>query len=374
MSSYRHWKLERDTSDPNAGVVWAILDTADSSTNTLGAEVMVELRLILDELEKDRPKGLIFKSAKEAGFIAGANIEEFTSADTPEKARLIIKRGWDIYNQLAAVKYPTLALVRGHCMGGGTELALACRYRIAVDEPGTKFALPEVMLGIVPGWGGMLRLPQIVGPAAAMDMMLTGKNIDARAREENGPGRRMRAAAGHGQRRPHAGAVRQAAAPGATAFDAETDERPAQGHGGERREEAGGEARAPGTLPGALRHHRPVAELRRQHARGTGRRTDVARRAGQASDHAQPDPRLLSAGPAQGFRQGRTGLRTAPRARGRRRRHGRRRRRLVRAARHDRDAAGPDHRAHRPGRRPCREVPRERSCATRSSPALRSTA
>jgi acetyl-CoA C-acetyltransferase len=186
MSSYRHWKLERDTSDPNAGVVWAILDTADSSTNTLGAEVMVELRLILDELEKDRPKGLIFKSAKEAGFIAGANIEEFTSADTPEKARLIIKRGWDIYNQLAAVKYPTLALVRGHCMGGGTELALACRYRIAVDEPGTKFALPEVMLGIVPGWGGMLRLPQIVGPAAAMDMMLTGKNIDAKRAKKMG--------------------------------------------------------------------------------------------------------------------------------------------------------------------------------------------
>jgi 3-hydroxyacyl-CoA dehydrogenase/enoyl-CoA hydratase/3-hydroxybutyryl-CoA epimerase len=167
-------------------VVWAILDTADSSTNTLGAEVMVELRLILEELEADRPRGLIFKSAKEAGFIAGANIEEFTSADTPEKARVIIKRGWDIYNQLAAVKYPTLALVRGHCMGGGTELALACRYRIAVDEPGTKFALPEVMLGIVPGWGGMLRLPQIVGPAAALDMMLTGKNIDAKRAKKMG--------------------------------------------------------------------------------------------------------------------------------------------------------------------------------------------
>ncbi len=182
MSKFRHWKLEREVD----GVVWAILDTADSSTNTLGAEVMVELRLILDEMEKDRPKGLIFRSAKEAGFIAGANIEEFTSADTPEKARVIIQRGWDIYNRLAAVSYPTLALVRGHCMGGGTELALACRYRIAVDEPGTKFALPEVMLGIVPGWGGMLRLPQIVGPAAAMDMMLTGKNIDAKRARKMG--------------------------------------------------------------------------------------------------------------------------------------------------------------------------------------------
>jgi 3-hydroxyacyl-CoA dehydrogenase/enoyl-CoA hydratase/3-hydroxybutyryl-CoA epimerase len=179
--SYKHWKLERE-----ADVAWAILDTADSSTNTLGAEVMTELGLILDECEKNPPKGLIFTSAKEAGFIAGANIEEFVSSDTPEKARVLIKRGWDTYNRLAAVSYPTLALVRGHCMGGGTELALACRYRIAVDEPGTKFALPEVMLGIVPGWGGMLRLPQIVGPAAALDMMLTGKNIDAKRAKKVG--------------------------------------------------------------------------------------------------------------------------------------------------------------------------------------------
>ncbi len=182
MSNFKHWRLEREAD----GLAWAILDTADSSTNTLGAAVMTELGLMLDECEENPPKGLIFKSAKNAGFIAGANIEEFTSADTPEKARALIKRGWDTYNRLAAVGYPTLALVRGHCMGGGTELALACHYRIAVDETGTKFALPEVMLGIVPGWGGMLRLPQLVGPAAAMDMMLTGKNIDAKRAKKMG--------------------------------------------------------------------------------------------------------------------------------------------------------------------------------------------
>jgi len=184
MSNYKHWRLEREAGD--AGVAWAVLDTADSSTNTLGAAVMDELGLILDDCERNPPKGLIFTSAKEAGFIAGANIEEFVSADTPEKARVLIRRGWDTYNRLAAVGYPTLALVRGHCMGGGTELALACRYRIAVDEPGTRFALPEVMLGIVPGWGGMLRLPQIIGPAAALDMMLTGKNIDAKRAKKMG--------------------------------------------------------------------------------------------------------------------------------------------------------------------------------------------
>ena len=184
MSNFKHWRLEREAGD--AGVAWAVLGTADSSTNTLGADVMAELGLILDECAKNPPRGLIFKSAKEAGFIAGANIEEFVASDTPEKARALVKRGWDLYNRLAAVSYPTLALVRGHCMGGGTELALACRYRIAIDEPGTKFALPEVMLGIVPGWGGMLRLPQIVGPAAALDMMLTGKNIDAKRAKKMG--------------------------------------------------------------------------------------------------------------------------------------------------------------------------------------------
>ena len=101
----QHWKLERE----GDGLAWAILDTANSSTNTLGAAVMIELGLILDECQKNLPKGLIFKSAKEAGFIAGANIEEFVSADTPEKARVLIQRGWDTYNRLASVSYPTLA-------------------------------------------------------------------------------------------------------------------------------------------------------------------------------------------------------------------------------------------------------------------------
>jgi 3-hydroxyacyl-CoA dehydrogenase/enoyl-CoA hydratase/3-hydroxybutyryl-CoA epimerase len=75
-----------------------------------------------------------------------------------------VTRGWQLFNRLAAVSYPTLALVRGHCLGGGLELALACRYLLAVDEPSTRMGLPEVMLGIVPGWGGMLRLPERIGP------------------------------------------------------------------------------------------------------------------------------------------------------------------------------------------------------------------
>jgi 3-hydroxyacyl-CoA dehydrogenase/enoyl-CoA hydratase/3-hydroxybutyryl-CoA epimerase len=98
----------------------------------------------------------------------------------------LVKRGWDTYNKLAALPFPTLALVSGFCMGGGVELALACRYRIAVDQPGTRFALPEVMLGIMPAWGGVMRLPRLVGPSAALDMLLTGRAVDARRAKRMG--------------------------------------------------------------------------------------------------------------------------------------------------------------------------------------------
>lgn len=172
----RHWKLERDAD----GLAWATLDVADASTNTLGGAVMGELAGLLDELDRQPPKGLVIRSGKAAGFIAGADIDEFSRIDSPAAARALVERGWNLFNRLAALPYPTLALVRGHCLGGGLELALACRYRIAVDEPATRMALPEVMLGIYPAWGGMLRLPRLIGPAAALDLMLTGKGVDAR--------------------------------------------------------------------------------------------------------------------------------------------------------------------------------------------------
>jgi 3-hydroxyacyl-CoA dehydrogenase/enoyl-CoA hydratase/3-hydroxybutyryl-CoA epimerase len=174
--AYRNWKLETDADN----LVWLSLDKADASTNVLSAEVMSELDRILDELAAQKPRGLIVRSAKESGFIAGADVEEFTKIKDADDAMRLVKRGWDLYNKLAALPFPTLALVNGFCMGGGLELALACRYRIAVDQPGTRFALPEVMLGILPGWGGVMRLPRLVGPTAALDMLLTGRAVDAR--------------------------------------------------------------------------------------------------------------------------------------------------------------------------------------------------
>lgn len=178
----QHWRLVVDAQ----GIATATLDKAGESANSLSADVLREFSSILDQLDVYPPKGLIVRSGKEAGFIAGADIGEFSQLDTPAKGRDLVERGWVLFNRLAAVKYPTLALVRGHCLGGGLELALACRYLLAVDESGTKMGLPEVMLGIFPGWGGMLRLPQRVGPVAALDMMLTGKTIDAKRAKKMG--------------------------------------------------------------------------------------------------------------------------------------------------------------------------------------------
>ncbi|WP_175182357.1 enoyl-CoA hydratase-related protein, partial [Achromobacter aegrifaciens] len=176
IDTLAHWRLERDAD----GLAWLTFDRAGSAVNALSADTMSELAVVLDALDAAPPAGLVIRSGKSTGFVVGADVNEFASLDTPEQARALVARGWDLFNRLAAVRYPTLALIQGHCLGGGLELALACRYRLVADQPGTSLALPEVMLGIFPGWGGMLRLPRLIGAPAALDMMLTGRGADAR--------------------------------------------------------------------------------------------------------------------------------------------------------------------------------------------------
>ena len=106
---YRNWKLDAD----GDGIVWLSLDKAESSTNVLSAEVMSELDRILDDLSQQKPRGLVVRSAKESGFIAGADVEEFTRIKDPDDAMRLVRRGWDLYNKLAALPIPTLALVNG---------------------------------------------------------------------------------------------------------------------------------------------------------------------------------------------------------------------------------------------------------------------
>lgn len=175
-----HLNVERDWD----GIAWLRLDQRGARANTLSAEVLTELAGALSDLAEHPPTGLVIASAKPAGFVAGADIEEFSRIDSASAARDLVERGWSLFNWLARLPFPTLALIRGHCVGGGLELSLACRYRVVVDDPATRLALPEVMLGIVPAWGGMQRLPETVGPTRALELMLTGKSLDAlRARQ-----------------------------------------------------------------------------------------------------------------------------------------------------------------------------------------------
>ncbi len=172
----QHWTIERN----DDGLAWLTLDKHGATANTLSGEVLAELNEALDQLDRAAPRGLVIRSGKANGFIAGADVDEFAGVTDEAGALAIVKRGWDTFERLAQVRYPTLALIKGFCLGGGLELALACRYRVVVDEPGTRLGLPEVMLGIVPGWGGIRRLPKLIGAPAALDLLLTGRTIDAR--------------------------------------------------------------------------------------------------------------------------------------------------------------------------------------------------
>lgn len=179
---WKNWKLEADEDN----IVWLHFDKAGSGTNVFSAEVFAEFFEILEQLPDMKPKGLVILSDKESGFIAGANIEEFTQLESKEAALEFIKKGQSAFDKLEAFSFPTLSLINGFCLGGGMEMALACDYRIALDDPKTRLGLPEVLLGIHPGWGGTMRMPKLIGAPAAMDLMLSGRTVNARAAKKMG--------------------------------------------------------------------------------------------------------------------------------------------------------------------------------------------
>ena len=172
-----HWQVESRAD----GVLVLSLNRAGQSVNALSQAVLDQLDSMLERLPLEMPKGLIIKSGKPTGFAHGADIKEFESFDAKGTVYESIRRGQLIYQRLADLRCPTVAIITGPCMGGGTELALACRYRVASNEENTRIGLPEVKLGIYPGWGGSVRLPRLVGAPAAMDMMLTGRTLSGSA-------------------------------------------------------------------------------------------------------------------------------------------------------------------------------------------------
>jgi 3-hydroxyacyl-CoA dehydrogenase / enoyl-CoA hydratase / 3-hydroxybutyryl-CoA epimerase len=167
------WSLQREPD----GITQLILDIPDKSANTLGAAVLKELAGVLDDVERAPPAGLIIRSGKTNGFIAGADINEFTTFSNVDTALASVRLGQGLCDRIAALPCPTVALLQGFVLGGGMELALACRYRVGVDDGKLTLGLPEVQLGIHPGFGGTVRAVQLLGVRPAMDMMLTGKNI-----------------------------------------------------------------------------------------------------------------------------------------------------------------------------------------------------
>jgi 3-hydroxyacyl-CoA dehydrogenase/enoyl-CoA hydratase/3-hydroxybutyryl-CoA epimerase len=172
--TYKNFKLARDAD----GIAWLLFNREGSSANTLSADLIEELDKVLAELEAHRPAGLVVRSAKKSGFIAGADVNEFRGAGDPRAVETEIGRAHAVIDRLELLRIPTVAVIHGFCLGGGLEVALACQMRIAID--GARFGFPEVMLGLHPGLGGTVRFTRLVNPMQAMPLMLTGKTIDAR--------------------------------------------------------------------------------------------------------------------------------------------------------------------------------------------------
>ena len=171
--SMDHWSLETDAN----GIAWLCIDKAESSANVLSGPVLSELNEALAAFERDLPAGVVIWSGKSNGFIMGADINEFTKISEPDEAYELIRLGQKVLDRLEALPCPTVAVISGFALGGGLELAMACDYRLAFDIDKSIIGLPEVQLGLHPGFGGTVRAVQYAGVRQAMPLMLTGKPI-----------------------------------------------------------------------------------------------------------------------------------------------------------------------------------------------------
>ena len=169
----QHWKTETDDS----GIVWLCLDTADAKVNVLSSEILHELNEILEPMAEAPPAGLILWSGKNRSFVMGADIKEFTKIESIKHAEEVVRLGQQLMDKVEDLSCPSVAVINGFCLGGGLELAMSCDYRIVFAGDKKILGLPEVKLGLHPGFGGTVRAVQISGVRAAMQIMLTGNPI-----------------------------------------------------------------------------------------------------------------------------------------------------------------------------------------------------
>jgi 3-hydroxyacyl-CoA dehydrogenase/enoyl-CoA hydratase/3-hydroxybutyryl-CoA epimerase len=163
------------------GSVLVRIDVPDRTLNVIDKQVLFDLDVALDHiLAEGRVPIVLIHSGKPTGFIAGADITKFTSIRNAAEAEEVSLAGQKLFDKLAAMPMPTVAMVSGPCLGGGLELALACDYRVVFDTRGTQLALPEVRLGLLPGWGGTQRLPRVIGLERALQVILNGVQLDAK--------------------------------------------------------------------------------------------------------------------------------------------------------------------------------------------------
>jgi enoyl-CoA hydratase/carnithine racemase len=169
------WRWE----EGDAGVRTLWFDQPGRSQNVLNESALDELEARLVEVEKDASvRGILIRSAKPAGFCAGGDLERVLSIETPAEAEAFLRRGLAVLDQLSALAVPTVAVIHGACLGGGLELALACRRRVALASAAAiQVGLPEVHFGLVPAWGAISQVPRIVGPDDGLNLLITGRSI-----------------------------------------------------------------------------------------------------------------------------------------------------------------------------------------------------
>lgn len=162
------------------------VNVADRSVNVFHESVIVELEQVVSSLETQSAGVIVFRSSRESGFFAGADVHEIASLSDASEIDSVLLRGQQLFERVERLPVPTIAAIHGPCLGGGLEFALACRSRIALNSRTTRLGLPEVQLGLIPGWGGTQRLPALIGIADALPMILQGKKLSAAEAEKIG--------------------------------------------------------------------------------------------------------------------------------------------------------------------------------------------
>lgn len=172
---FQHLRLDRDA----RGVVTVTFDVKGAPFNVFNDEVFRDLEHAVEEFERDPPRAVVFRSAKPSGFMAGADVHHIRQIESETEVRTVLAAGHELFDRVGRLPCPTIVVIHGPCLGGGLEFALACRHRVARDDAQTKIRLPEVMLGLIPGWGGTQRLPRLVGLRQSLRMILEGATLNA---------------------------------------------------------------------------------------------------------------------------------------------------------------------------------------------------